>query len=228
MSWLFSQALAEEYSVDTYLAGEQFAQLNVMPTPHKFSRNDKTMEFSDLSRFGLTCAVLTESRGGELLMSFLADFRARHLAKHQEEGLLQKVCGQKCAESLVKLSLDLSLQKTSLKTQSLLPQQTSLQWVTKPGQLIFPRKTWVQTTYGKDFGYLHTPTTKANYSAESMQKWESARNFTIAFGIPTPQNQSWLMGFPLGWIGTEPLEMHKFQSWQLQHSPCLKQIENAA
>ncbi len=56
MSWLFSQALAEEYSADTSLAGEQFAQLNVMPTPHKFSRNDKTMEFSSLSRFGLTCS----------------------------------------------------------------------------------------------------------------------------------------------------------------------------
>lgn len=190
MSWLFSQALAEEYSADTSLDGEQFAQLNVMPTLHKFSRNDKTMESSDLSRFGLTCAVLTESHGEELLMSFLADFHARHLAKHQEVELQQKACGQKCTESLAKLSQDLSLQKTSLKTQSLLPQPTSLQWVTKPKQLIFPRKTWVQTTYGKDFGYLHTPTTKANYSAESMQKWESARNFTIAFGIPTPQNQS--------------------------------------
>lgn len=63
MSWLFSQALAEEYSADTSLAGEQFTQLNVMPTPHKFSRNDKMMEFSDLSRFGLTCSVLTESHG---------------------------------------------------------------------------------------------------------------------------------------------------------------------
>lgn len=226
MSWLFSQALAEEFSEGTSLAGEQFAQLNVMPTPHKFSRNDKTMEFSDLSLFGLTCAVLTESHGEELLMSFLADFHARHLAKHQEVELQQKACGQKCTESLAKLSQDLSLQKTSLKTQSLLPQPTSLQWVTKPKQLIFPRKTWVQTTYGKDFGYLHTPTTKANYSAESMQKWESARNFTIAFGIPTPQNQSWLMGFPLGWIGTEPLETHKFQSWQRQHSACCMEINN--
>lgn len=218
MSWLFSQALAEEYSADTSLAGEQFAQLNVMPTPHKFSRNDKMMEFSSLFRFGLTCAVLTESHGEELLTSFLAGFRARHLVKHQEEELLQKACGQKCAESLGKLSHGLSLQKTSLKMQSPSPQPTSLQWVTKPEGLIFPRKTWVQTIYGKDFGYLHTPTTKANYSAESMQKWESARNFTIVFGIPTPQNQSWLMGFPLGWIGTEPLETRKFQLWLQQHS----------
>ncbi len=228
MSWLFSQALAEEYSADTSLAGEQFAQLNVMPTPHKFSRKDKMMEFSDLSRFGLTCAVLTENHGEELLMSFLEGFHVRHLAKHQEAGLQQKPCGQKCAESLMKLNQHLSLQKTLQKTQSPSPQTTSLEWVTKPERLIFPRKTWVQTIYGKDFGYLHTPTTKANYSAESMQKWESARNFTIAFGIPTPQNQSWLMGFPLGWIGTEPLEMHKFQSWQQQHSPCLNQIEDAA
>lgn len=81
MSWLFSQALAEEYSADTSLAGEQFAQLNVMPTPHKFSRNDKMMEFSSLSRFGLTCAVLTESHGGELLTSFLAGFHARTSAR---------------------------------------------------------------------------------------------------------------------------------------------------
>lgn len=51
MSWLFSQALAEEFSAETSLAGEQFAQLNVMPTPHKFSRNDKrwnSQAFPDL------------------------------------------------------------------------------------------------------------------------------------------------------------------------------------
>ena len=34
--------------------GEQFAQLNVMPTQAKFWRKDKMMEFSNLSRFGLT------------------------------------------------------------------------------------------------------------------------------------------------------------------------------
>ncbi len=228
MSWLFSQALAEEYSVGTSLDGEQFAQLNVMPTQHKFSRNDKTMEFSDLSRFGLTCAVLTANRGEELLMSFLEDSRARHLARHQEEESQQKICGQRCEELSLKLDQSLSLQKMSPEVQSKAQQATFLEWITKPERLISPRKTWVQTIYGKDFGYLHTPTTKANYSAASMQKWESARNFTMVFGIPTPQNQSWLMGFPLGWIDTEPLEMHKFQSWQRQHSPCLNQIEDAA
>ena len=45
MSWLYSQALVEEYLGEHCLGGEPFAQLNVMPTPHKFWRNDKTMEF---------------------------------------------------------------------------------------------------------------------------------------------------------------------------------------
>lgn len=84
MSWLFSQALAEVSSVGTSLAGEQFAQLNVMPTPHKFWRNDKTMEFSNLSRFGLTLQLLTEGHGTELLMSYLADFPAKTSAKLTE------------------------------------------------------------------------------------------------------------------------------------------------
>lgn len=228
MSWLFSQVLAEEYSAATCSDGKQYAQLNVMPTPHKFSRNDKTMESSDLSRFGLTCAVLTESHGEELLMSFLAGFRARHLARHQEEGSQRKTCGLKCKESFQKSVHDLSLQKTYPEMQLLTQQLTSLEWVTRPERLICPRKTWVQTIYGKDFGYLHTPTTKANYSAESMQKWDSARNFTMAFGIPTPQNQSWLMGFPSGWTDIEPLVMRKFQSWLQLHSPFLQKNEEVA
>lgn len=218
MSWLFSQALAEEYSAGTCLDGEQFAQLNVMPTPHKFWRNDKTMEFSQLSRFGLTCAVLTESHGKELLMSFLGGFPAKHLVKHQEAVSQHPTCGLRCGELSKKLSQDSFLQKTLPEKRSLEQQTTLLEWVIKHGQLTCPRKTWVQIMCGKDFGYLHTPTTKANYAAESMQKWPSARNFTIAFGVPTPQNQSWLMGFPLGWIGTEPLATGKFRSWLQLHS----------
>ena len=77
MSWLFSQALVAEYSQATAWDGAPSAQLNVMPTQHKFWRTDKTVEPCDLSRFGLTCAVLTEDRGADLLTWFLEDSRAR-------------------------------------------------------------------------------------------------------------------------------------------------------
>jgi hypothetical protein len=81
MSWLFSQALVEEYSAGTSLAGEPCAQLNVMPTPHKFWRNDKTIDASDHSRFGLTSQLLTDAHGEELLTSYLAASLVRTLAR---------------------------------------------------------------------------------------------------------------------------------------------------
>jgi hypothetical protein len=77
MSWLFSRALVEAFSAVTCSDGEPYAQLNVMPIAHPFWRNDKTMEFSRLSRFGLTYRVLTESHGEALLMSYLAAFHAK-------------------------------------------------------------------------------------------------------------------------------------------------------
>ena len=76
MSWLFSQALVAEYSAATSSDGAPSAPLSVMPTPHRFWRNGKTMKPSQLSLFGLTCAVLTEDHGEALLMWFRGDFPA--------------------------------------------------------------------------------------------------------------------------------------------------------
>lgn len=109
MSWLFSQALVEEYSEGICSDGEPFAQLNVMPTPHKFWRNDKTIDCSSLSRFGLTLRLLTEAHGGELLMSYLAGFHARTSAQ-QEKGLgsteSEADCGGTWQGSFAKFDLD--------------------------------------------------------------------------------------------------------------------------
>jgi hypothetical protein len=105
MSWLFSQALVEEYSAGTSLAGAPSAQLNVTPTQHKFWRNDKTMDASDLSRFGLTLRLLTDAHGEELLTSFLAASRARTSASPAPEmGLTASVAvyGNKCGGLLAR------------------------------------------------------------------------------------------------------------------------------
>ena len=118
MTWLFSKALmqdfknsrslpgqAGEFSAVSCSDGEPSAQLNVMPTQHKFWRNDKTMEFSDLSRFGLTCAVLTESHGAELLTWFLEGFPAKtshSLARERESAAQGLACGHTCGESFAK------------------------------------------------------------------------------------------------------------------------------
>lgn len=77
MSWLFSRALVEACSPQKSAETGPCAQLNVMPTQHPFWRNDKTMEPSRFSRFGLTCEPLTADRGEELLTAYLAGFPAK-------------------------------------------------------------------------------------------------------------------------------------------------------
>lgn len=117
MSWLFSQALVAEYSAATCSGGAPSAPLSVMPTPHKFWRNDKTMEPSQLSRFGLTCAVLTEGHGAALLTWFLAD---SHVRTYQLPGMATASMvpalgyGVKWRESSAKYDLPTSTWKTHL------------------------------------------------------------------------------------------------------------------
>jgi hypothetical protein len=74
MSWLFSQALVEEYLGDICSDGEPSAQSNGNHTQQAYCAPDKMTDFSRLSQFGMMFKPLTESRGEELLMLFRADF----------------------------------------------------------------------------------------------------------------------------------------------------------
>lgn len=209
----------EEYSAATCSDGAPSAQLSVMPTPHKFWRNNKTMEPSQLSRFGLTCAVLTANHGEALLTWFLAGFRVSPIPRQLREKTLQMISGRKCGGSWQMSLPGTYLPRTSKDARSIERPTNWKRWVTKSDALSFPRQTWVLTTFGSGTGYLHTPTCTANYASPSMQKWPSCRAFTLAFGKPSPANHEWLMGWPIGWSALVPLETVKFQSWQQQHSP---------
>lgn len=134
MSWLISQALmrdfensrcsqepVEEFSVATCSAGEPSSQLNVMPTQHKFWRNDKTMEPSDLSRFGLTCAALTADRGEALLTWYRAGFPVKTSAspeRAQASTASAPACGPTWRASLARFDRASSTWRTA--QQSLL------------------------------------------------------------------------------------------------------------
>lgn len=116
MSWLFSRALVEASSVDSCMGAEPCAQLSVTLTPHKFWRNDRMMEFSRLSQFGLTLQLLTEPAGEELLTSFLAGFPARTLALPEPEPELtasEADCGDTWRGSFAKYDRKKSKWKTA-------------------------------------------------------------------------------------------------------------------
>lgn len=75
------------------------------------------------------------------------------------------------------------------------------------------KKTWIKQTFGEQFGYVHTPTTMANYSAPSMMKHQGCRNFVTVFGRPTPHNAEYLMGFPIGASSLTPLNTNNIEKW---------------
>ena len=96
MSWLYSRVLAEEYLGENFLDGEQSALSSGNPIPQAYCAPDKMTAFSRLSRFGMMYKPLTESRGEELLMSYLAGFPVRTFPSLDEaQGLMEKVpqCG---------------------------------------------------------------------------------------------------------------------------------------
>jgi DNA (cytosine-5)-methyltransferase 1 len=77
MSWLFSQALVEEYLGDTSLDGKQSVPLSGNNTQQAYCALDKMTDFCRVSQFGMMFKPLTENLGKELLMSYLEDFPVR-------------------------------------------------------------------------------------------------------------------------------------------------------
>jgi len=115
MSWLYSQALVEEYLGGNFLDGEQSAPLNGSLTPQAYCAPDKMMDFSRLSRFGMTFKPLTANLGEELLTLYLGDFHAPTFQQQEkEQELMEKPleCGEKWHASFAKYDPNSSLWRT--------------------------------------------------------------------------------------------------------------------
>jgi hypothetical protein len=238
MSWLFSQALVAEYSAANCSDGEPSAQLNVMPTPHPFWRNDKTMDPLSLSRFGPTCAVLTADRGAALLTWFLAGFPARTFqspvaGKGWRESV--RAFGWRWPGSFARWSPATSSWKTrqcSLVEDSPEFSQTWPTWgLMRDGECL--EVTTPQLAMSeKGCGFWPTPTKRDSRTLAGSQPPKRAPTsgiplaWTIALTL-TPEQRTggrlnppwveWLMGWPMGWTSLQPLEMDKFHEWRQQH-----------
>lgn len=205
MTWLFSRAMMERYgnsrcsqgqevesSEEICSDGGQYAPLNVMPTAHKFSRNDKTMDASNLSRFGLTCEVLTERRGEAVLMSFLEDFPARTYP--QREGALgskesEADYGLNSLASLAKYDPDTSSWKTpqfSLLGGWELFSETWPRWGTMRNGECWEREMWVLRTSETESGLWPTPTVCGNYNRKGSSATSGDGLATAVKIYPTP------------------------------------------
>jgi len=141
-------------------------------------------------------------------MSFVVGSLASHSAPRLEDAALQSTYGQKCCGSLAPSSRRSSLPKTFRKRRS--PMQLGTSIASATTRIIAVYRQMMRGRTIKDIvgGSLHTPTTKANFVAPSMQKWPSCRRFVEAFGgrAITPEQFEFLMGFPIGWTALEPSE----------------------
>ena len=186
MSWLFSQALVEEYLGENFSDGEQSAPLNGNPIQQAYCAPDKMTDFSRLSRFGMMFKPLTENLGEELLMSYLADFHAKTLVKQEKEQELTEngqECGERWQGLLAKYDLNMSLWKTP-QCSLLEDLEQSLEiwpnWGSMRNGVCWEQMMWVHHTSEKEFGLLqkipnnvdffHTPNTTGMDGGSNSRK----------------------------------------------------------
>jgi hypothetical protein len=229
MSWLFSQALVEEYLAATSLDGEQSVQSNGKPTQQAYCAPDKMTEFSRLSRFGMTYKPLMENLGEELLRLYLEDFHAKTLVPQEKaQELTENVaeCGEKWHGLLAKFDQDSHLWRTvqcSLLGDLNESLQTLPQWGMTVGGELYLLPTLAQTTNENESGLWLTPSTVdiPTRSAESMEKRLDYRKKIgrngVGAGCLSEQVEWSGTGQPIGYITKESwptptANMHKGSS----------------
>lgn len=163
MSWLFSQALVEEFSADICSDGGQSAPSKSSPIQQAYCAPDRMTEFSRLSQYGITFGPLTEDRGEELLTWFLAASLARTSALPEKEPELPESaadCGQKWRGSLATFDRVSSSWKTAQLSLLGDSEQSSVIWprsgMTAGGQC-WELQTLGRRTKGTDCGLWPTP-----------------------------------------------------------------------
>ena len=244
MSWLYSQALAAEYLPESCSDGEPSAQSNGNPTQLAYLPPDRMTAFSRPSRSGMTFRPLTADRGEELLMSYLAAFRAKTSASPGGGRELQgneAVCGGTWKGSFAKFDPSTFLWRTHQCSFLEGLAQYSEPWpqwgLMRDGEC-WEQRTLAHRINGTGSGSLQkipTPTASdskrtpitMNYASKPMRagtaddlaKW-ALRDSGLSHGRLEPLMWEWLMGWPLGWTDLKPLEMDKCQPAQQQHGDC--------
>lgn len=197
MSYIFSRALVAEFSPASFSETDAFVPSSMSPTPEPFSLPDRTTEHFRLSRFGMTCAPLTEDRGEALLMSFLAASRARTSAQPATGTALTAsapASGAKWPESSVRYDPASSEWKTAnCLWEEVLPWSSVIlpTWgMTRSGS-VYRHPTSERPISGIGAGLWPTPTVCGNYNRKgaSATSGDGLETVVTQRTWPTPTAQ---------------------------------------
>ncbi len=232
MSWLYSRVLVEGFLEASSSDGEPSAPSNGNPTPQAYCAPDKTTVFSRLSRFGMTFKPLTEDRGEELLMSYLAAFPARTSqapGKGPESKESAAECGSTWRGWLAKYDPDSSSWRTA-QCSFIEDLPESLETLPRSGMtrggLLWELPMLERRTNGKESGLWPTPMKSDSVGRRPSKGWRGDSDLPSVVwrrngGTENPNKPpaklnarwvEWLMGWPLGWTRLQPLEMDKSHS----------------
>lgn len=233
MSWHFSQALEAAYSEANCSDGERFVPWKSMPIAADDSCSAKMKDTCHRSPFGMMFVPSTDGPGGELLTWFRGGSPARISAPPEPvRGLMENGLdsGWKWPGSWAKYDPATCLWKT--RQCSLLGDSDEFsgiwpRWGTMRSGECWERQTWERRTAREtEFGLWPTPRAtdgdKGTRTAEGAAR-ELARGKNVDLGVfigggpVNPQLSEWLMGWPIGWTGCEPLETDKSPSVQPRH-----------
>ena len=170
MSFIFSRALVEAFSPANCSDTAASAPSSGSLTPKPCLWHDKTMEHSRLSRFGMTCAPLTEGHGEALLMSFVEASRARTSAQPEtalELTASDPASGKKWPESSVRYDPASSSWKTvHCLWEEVLPWSSVIlpTWGMTRNGSVYRHPTAERPISGTGAGLWPTPTVCGNYN----------------------------------------------------------------
>lgn len=217
MSYTFLLEQGEESSAECFSDIPACALSRETYTGEIFCFRDNGTESCQSFRCGMILGLLTQDRGEEEPMPYAGGSHVNDSAQQQQETIRLKTTGRKCCVLLKKQIQPSFLPKMFLEQRLKSPRKIYDLWVSLRKPLPYQRQTWVQTTLGKDIGFLATPTATANQDCPSMMKHAGCRTLVMAFGVITGEVFEWLMGWPQQWTALEPLEMDKFQQWLHLH-----------
>jgi DNA (cytosine-5)-methyltransferase 1 len=210
MSWLYSQALVEEYLGANFLDGERSALLSGNPTQQAYCAPDKMTVFSRLSRFGMTFKLLTENRGEELLTLYLEDSRAKTSQSQEKEPELPESaaeCGNTWQGLLAKYNPSTSSWKTpqcSLFEDLEQSLETFPRWGSMRNGELYQRQQWEPPISETESGslqktpnnetFFHTPLTTGmdggSNSRRALKKRQALWLTPSTVDIPTRSAES--------------------------------------
>lgn len=204
MSWHYLPELEVGFSAPTSLVSPPSAPWKKSPTVEKCSSDANGTACCLCSRSGTTFGPSTADPGVKRWISSLRASRASLIQQQAAGGVSPRIFWKRPFESSKKFSLNGS----SWRMCNALHSEPY-----RPGQAVPP--SWVPRISANDTGFLPTMTTRMNQQSPYMRRWPAyERLWRLTGGARLPLSfWEWMMGWPIGWSGLEPLATDRFQQW---------------